>query len=163
MSLSHAHGPGVLPLVDETIGAYLARIVERFPEREALVVRHERYRASYRQLWEQVDAAARGLLARGVRKGDRVGIWAPNRHEWVVVQYAAARIGAILVNINPAYQPDELRYALDKVGVSLLVMAAAMGERPAGVETLVLEDDWEALLTDGSRTSNAELARREAS
>src|SRR3954454_1442984 len=150
MLLSHTHGPTDLPLVDETIGAQLARIVERFPDREALVVRDQGYRATYRELWQQVDVAARGLLARGVRKGDRVGIWSPNRHEWVVVQYATARVGAILVNINPAYQPDELRYALDKVGVSLLAMAAAMGEPPVGVETLVFEDDWEALLADGA-------------
>src|SRR4051794_14937945 len=138
MPLSHTQGATDLPLVDETIGAHLARIVERFADREALVVRHEQYRATYRELWEQVDATARGLVARGVGKGDRVGIWALNRHEWVLVQCATARIGAILVNINPAYQTDELHYALEKSGVSLLVMAAAMGGRPAGVETVVL-------------------------
>src|SRR4051794_8968923 len=163
MLLSHTQGSTDLPLVDETIGAHLARIVERFADREALVVRHERYRASYRQLWEQVDATARGLIARGVQKGDRVGIWSPNRHEWVLVQYATARIGAILVNINPAYQPDELRYALEKSGVGLLVMATAMGERPAGVETVVLEEDWAALLAGGAQVGDAELAAREAS
>jgi fatty-acyl-CoA synthase len=162
MLLSHTHGPTDLPLVDETIGAQLARIVERFPDREALVVRDQGYRATYRELWQQVDVAARGLLARGVGKGDRVGIWAPNRHEWVIVQYATARVGAILVNINPAYQAGELRYALDKAGVSLLLMASAMGERPAGVDTIVLEDGWGALLAAGAGTSDAELAEREA-
>src|SRR3954465_3053269 len=101
MLLSHTQGSTDLPLVDETIGAHLARIVERFADREALVVRHERDRASYRQLWEQVDATARGLIARGVQKGDRVGIWSPNRHEWVLVQYATARIGAILRQHQP--------------------------------------------------------------
>ena len=73
---------------------------------------HQGYRATYRELWEQVDRAARALLAHGVRKGDRVGIWAPNRFEWVVIQFATARIGAILVTINPAYKAAELEYAL---------------------------------------------------
>ena len=86
---------------------------------------HQEFRATYRQLWDQVSLAARGLLARGVAKGDRVGIWSPNRFEWVVVQYATARIGAILVNINPAYRTSELEYALRQSGVSLLLLARA--------------------------------------
>ena len=118
--------------------------------------RHQGYRATYAELWEQVDRAARALIAHGVGKGDRVGIWAPNRYEWVVTQFATARVGAILVTINPAYKAAELRYALDKAGVSLLVMAprlprhrlrgdARRGPRrlPALRETIVLEDDWE--------------------
>ena len=123
----------------------------------------------------EVGLAARGLLARGVRKGDRVGIWAPNRYEWVVTQYATARIGAILVTINPAYKAAELEYALNKTGVSLLVLArgfrqadyvAMVGEvraRCAALrETLVLEDDWEPLLADGERRPEADLAAVEA-
>ena len=78
-----------------------------------------------RELWDQTTRAARGLLARGVKKGDRVGIWSPNRYEWVVLQYATARIGAILVNINPAYKTAELKYALQQSGVSLLLLARA--------------------------------------
>ena len=101
---SCAKGPTSEPLLRGTIGENFRRTVERFGDREALVVRHQRYRATYRELWEQVSIAARALLARGVRQGDRVGIWAPNRFEWVVIQFATARIGAILVNINPAYQ-----------------------------------------------------------
>src|SRR3954467_15985883 len=162
MPLSHAHGPSDMPLVDETIGAYLARIVERFPDREALVVRHQDYRATYQQLWEQVDAAARGLLARGVRKGDRVGIWSPNRHEWVVVQYATARVGAILVNINPAYLGPELEYVLNQAGVGVLIHSS--GYRQADYRAMVaaarprcrdlrhvlhLEADWAGLLARG--------------
>src|SRR5688572_12867255 len=107
-ALSYAHGASDVSLLGETIGENLRRTVERFGEREALVVRHQGYRATYRQLWEQTGLAARGLLARGVQKGDRVGIWAPNRSEWFVAQYATARIGAILVNINPAYKTAEL-------------------------------------------------------
>ena len=127
LSASYSRGPTDVPLLRETIGACLRRIVERFPDRDALVVRHQGYRATYAELWRQVDAAARGLMARGVRRGDRVGIWAPNRHEWVVTQLATARVGAILVTINPAYKTAELRYALDKAGVSLLVMAPDAG------------------------------------
>ena len=103
MTPSYAQGPSDVPLLGETIGENLRRTVERFPDREALVVRHQGYRATYAELWREVDRAARALIARGVRKGDRVGIWAPNRHEWVVTQFATARIGAILVTINPAY------------------------------------------------------------
>src|SRR5436309_1626695 len=106
-ALSYAHGASSIPLLGETIGENLRQTVERFPEKEAVVVRHQNYRATYQQLWKQVDLAARGLLAKGVQKGDRVGIWSPNRFEWVVTQYATARIGAILVNINPAYKTSE--------------------------------------------------------
>ena len=164
-----------MPLLGETIGESLRRAVDRHGDREALVVRHQRYRATYAQLWEQVDRAARGLLARGVEKGDRVGIWAPNRHEWVVVQYATARIGAILVNVNPAYKATELEYALRKAGVSVLVLARGfrqtdyvemLAEVRAGCsalrEAIVLEDGWETLLGDGDGVDASELAEREA-
>src|SRR4051812_5092421 len=106
--LSYSHGTSLVPLLAETIGAHLRRTVERFSDREALVVRHQDVRLTYRELWEETTRCARGLLAHGVQKGDRVGIWAPNRYEGGVLQYAAARVGAILVNVNPAYQPAEL-------------------------------------------------------
>ena len=105
---SYVHGASPVPLLGTTIGENLRRTVERFSDREALVVRQQGYRATYGELWEQVGQAARGLMARGVERGDRVGIWSPNRYEWVVVQYATARIGAVLVNINPAYRTAEL-------------------------------------------------------
>src|SRR6266513_2873302 len=120
---SYIHGASPVPLLGETIGENLRRTVERVPTSEALVVRHQNYRATYAELWEQTTRAARGLLAKGVKKGDRVGIWSPNRAEWVVIQYATARIGAILVNINPAYKTSELEYALNQSGTSLLVLA----------------------------------------
>src|SRR5262249_28820759 len=109
---SYVHGASAVPLLGETIGQNLRRTVDRFGDRDALVARHQAYRGTYRELWDQTTQVARGLLAHGVRKGDRVGIWSPNRAEWVVIQYATARIGAILVNINPAYKTAELRYAL---------------------------------------------------
>src|SRR5260370_8022138 len=99
-ALSYAHGTGDIPLLGETIGANLRRTVERFPDREALVVRHQNFRATYRQLWDATTRLARGLLAHGVNAGDRVGIWSPNRWEWVIVHYATARLAPILVNIN---------------------------------------------------------------
>ncbi len=170
--VSYEHGACDVPLLGETIGDSLRRTVARFGDCEALVVRHQGYRATYRELWEQVDLAARGLLARGVEKGDRVGIWAPNRYEWVVVQYATARIGAILVNVNPAYKAMELEYALNKAGVSLLVLARGFRQTdyvamldevrprcPALREALVLEDDWEALLDSAAAVDARALER----
>jgi fatty-acyl-CoA synthase len=174
-TLSYVHGAHPVPLLGETIGENLRRTVQRFADREALVVRHQGYRATYGELWEQAGAVARGLMARGVARGDRVGIWSPNRFEWVVVQYATARMGAILVNINPAYRTAELEYALTQSGVSFLVLARGFrqadyagmlgevrGRCPELREALVLEDGWEALLRDAGRVSEAQLAEREA-
>src|SRR6266542_3007661 len=120
---SYVHGTSDVPLLGETIGENLRRTVERFPDRDALVVPYQGYRATYRELWEQTGLVARGLLARGVKKGDRVGIWSPNRFEWVVTQYATARIGAVLVNVNPAYRTHELEHVLKQSGTGLLVIA----------------------------------------
>src|SRR5262249_15380679 len=121
--LSYAHGVGTTPLLGQTIGDNLRQTVERHGDREALVVCSQNYRATYRQLWDAVTTAARALLSHGVQPGDRVGVWSPNRFEWVIVQYATARIGAILVNINPAYLANELEYALQQSGVSVLLYA----------------------------------------
>ena len=123
----YLHGPSQIPLLGETIGDNLRRTVECFGDRDALVVRSQNYRATYRQLWDSTTILARALLASGVRQGDRVGIWAPNRFEWVLTQFATARIGAILVNINPAYKASELRYALVQSGTSLLIHAKRSG------------------------------------
>ena len=173
---SYAHGTSSIPLLGETIGENLRRTVERVPNSDALVVRHQNYRATYAELWEQTTRAARGLLARGVNKGDRVGIWSPNRAEWVIAQYATARIGAILVNINPAYKTAELRYALQQSGTSLLLLARAFrssdyvgmldevrGECPDLAQTLVLDDEWDALLARADRIGNDELQTFERS
>src|SRR5258706_1179085 len=101
---SYSHGASSVPLRGETIGENFRCTVERHAGREALVVRGQGVRLTWAELGRQVRQAARGLIARGVHKGDRVGIWAPNRYEWVVLQYATATVGAILVNINPAYK-----------------------------------------------------------
>lgn len=109
-NLSYAHGISDIPLKGETIGNNLRTTIEKYGECEALVVVSQGYRATYQELWIQVEEVAKGLLAYGIKKGDRVGIWAPNRFEWVLVQFATARIGAIMVNINPAYKGAALKY-----------------------------------------------------
>ncbi len=169
--LSYVSGASELPLLGETIGENLRGTVERFGDREALVVCDQGFRATYRELWDLTGRCARGLLARGVKPGDRVGIWSPNRYEWVVVQFATARIGAILVNINPAYRTAELEYALQQSGVSMLILArsfrttdyAAMLEEvrprcPELAEAIVLEEGWQSLLADAGQVSEADLA-----
>jgi fatty-acyl-CoA synthase len=172
---SYVSGPSTIPLLGETIGQNLLRTVERFPDREALVSVPQAYRATYRQLWEQTSEVARALLARGVKRGDRVGVWAPNRFEWVVLQYATARMGAILVNVNPAYRVHELEYALKHSGVSTLLLARSFrGADYVGMvrevrlrcpelkQTIVIEEEWAELKRDALRLSDDELARREA-
>jgi fatty-acyl-CoA synthase len=156
---SYASGVASNPLIGETIGENLERTVALFGDREALVVRHQDVRLTYEQLNAQVDALARGLLGAGLRKGDRVGIWAPNCAEWVLTQYATAKAGIILVNVNPAYRTTELQYALSQSGCRMLVAApafktsdyAAMIEEVRGdlpeLERVVLlgSPEWEAL------------------
>jgi fatty-acyl-CoA synthase len=120
---SYASGISDVPLLGETIGENLERTVARFGDREALVDVAAGTRYTYREFDAAVNRLALGLLARGVAKGDRVGIWAPNCAEWVLVQYATAKIGAILVNVNPAYRTHELAYVVQQSGMSLLISA----------------------------------------
>ncbi|MBJ6765447.1 AMP-binding protein [Myxococcaceae bacterium JPH2] len=173
---SYAHGTCPTPLLGETVGRNLQRMVEAHGDREALVVVSQGYRATYRQFWDATTEAAMGLLGLGVGKGDRVGLWSPNRFEWVVCQYAAARVGAILVNLNPAYRTAELEYALNQAGVSVLLLAKGFRQTdyrtmleevrprcPALRVALVLDDDWELLARTGAHVSERTLADREAS
>ncbi|MBS0418425.1 MAG: AMP-binding protein [Proteobacteria bacterium] len=122
--LAYARGNSSPPLIEWTIGALFEQIVRAHHDREALVVRHQDCRLTYAQLARRVDTLGAGLLALGLRKGDRVGIWSPNCVEWLLVQLATAKAGLILVNINPAYRVVELQYALNKVGCKALVMSA---------------------------------------
>ncbi|MEX1158743.1 MAG: AMP-binding protein [Thermomicrobiales bacterium] len=121
-SASYVHGASDLPLIGATIGDMFDRVVEQLPEHEALVSRHQNIRWTYRELRAEVDCFARGLVALGVKKGDRVGIWSPNHAEWIVAQFATPKIGAILVNINPAYRTHELEYSLRQSGCSTLII-----------------------------------------
>ena len=120
--LSYVSGTSTVPLLGKTIGEQFEETVERFPDTEALVVMHQNIRWTYRELKKQVDLAALGLHAMGLQKGDRIGIWALNRAEWTVLQYATAKLGAILVNINPSYRVHELEYVLKQSGCKFLVI-----------------------------------------
>jgi len=173
---SYIHGASEIPLLGETIGDNLRTTVERFPERDALVVRSQRYRATYRELWNQTTELAKALLALGIAKGDRVGIWSPNRFEWVVTQYATARVGAILVNVNPAYKARELEYALSQSGVRMLlpargfrttdyrdILGAGRSRVSALEQVFVVDDDWEKLLSSSAGAEDGALAERERS
>jgi fatty-acyl-CoA synthase len=175
MTRSYSQGVSTTPLVGETIGENLRRTAARFPDREALVVRSQGVRLTYGALEAEVRRVARGLMARGIEKGDRVGIWAPNRVEWVLAQYATATMGAVLVNINPAYKTAELEHALKQSGVSVLIAARAFrtsdfagmieevrGRCPALREVIILETGWQALLDGAAQVSEADLAAREA-
>jgi fatty-acyl-CoA synthase len=124
--LSHVKGLSTPELSNDTIGDLLDKAVQTWGNREAFVFLAPRLRWTWRQFQVEVDKVAAGLLCLGVEPGDRVGIWSPNRPEWVLVQFATARIGAVLVNINPAYRVSELEYALNKVGVKVLVCAQGM-------------------------------------
>jgi fatty-acyl-CoA synthase len=121
--LSYVHGASDTPFVGDTIGVHFDRMVERCGDRDALIVRHQQIRWTYRELKERVDRFAAGLLALGLKRGDRIGIWSPNNAEWVITQFATAKAGLILVNINPAYRLAELEYALNKVGCVALITA----------------------------------------
>jgi len=120
---SYAHGTSSTPLFGETIGANLDRIVAAYPERDALIVRHQDLRWTYAELAARVQQVARALVTSGLEPGDRIGIWAPNCSEWVLVQYATAKAGVILVNVNPAYRTAELEYVLNRSGCRLLIAA----------------------------------------
>jgi fatty-acyl-CoA synthase len=156
---AYAHGTSDTPLLGETIGANLDRTAARVGDREALVSRHQGIRWTYAELVERVDRLAGALLATGLRKGDRVGVWSPNCAEWVLVQYATAKTGVILVNINPAYRTSELEYALNQSGCRRLyaarafktsdyaAMVAEVAPRCPALEETVFFDspEWEAL------------------
>eukprot|EP00794_Sanderia_malayensis_P008975 gene8975-9933_t len=122
LTKSYCHGIGGATLIGETIGQRMDKITEMYPDRECVVFVDDNKRATFADFREEVDKIAAGLLALGLKKGDRVGMWGPNCMEWTLVQYATARTGMILVNVNPAYRSHELNYALNKVGCKALIM-----------------------------------------
>ena len=170
--LSHAVGEATPPLLTETIGANLDATIARFGDREALVDRAQGIRWTYAEFGAEVDRLARALLAVGLTKGDRIGIWAPNCAEWTLTQYATAKIGAILVNINPSYRTHELTYVLNQSGIRMLVTAAsfktsnyvgmveaAQPECPALEEVFVIgQESWDGLLARAGEFSDGDLA-----
>ena len=173
MKLSAASGLTSVPLLGETISQNLARTVAAHGGRDALVSVEQGLRYTYTEFAEEVDRVARGLMAIGVAAGDRVGIWSPNFAEWVLVQYATARIGAVLVTINPAYRSSELEYVLNQSGISVLVavesflagdyrsMIDEVWDRvPAGRVIYMHTGDWDELLGAAEAVSIEQLAQR---
>ncbi len=177
MTLSYSHGVSETPLLGETIGENLERTVARDTEADALVVRHQDVRMTYGELNAEVDRLARALMSAGLKPGDRMGIWAPNCVEWVLVQYASAKAGVVLVNVNPAYRTSELEYALRQSGCRMLVSAtghktsdyrAMVGEVRDGLDALervvfTETGDWEELLAEADEVSEDELRERSGS
>ena len=182
---AYTAGPVDGSLLDVTVGGALREAAAKWGDAEALVSRHQNVRMSWNELSAAADEAAKGLLALGVERGDRVGIWSPTCAEWTVLQFASARVGAILVNVNPAYRPSELLYALNKVGVRLVVtarrfktsdyhamLAEVRGEVPTLERVVCLGDEksdgaddllWFEMLAEGAAVSDDVLAEREAS
>jgi fatty-acyl-CoA synthase len=179
-SASYTHGPSATPLLGETIGQCFDRIASAFQRQDALVSCHQGLRYTWEELSVEVNRAGRGLLSLGVNPGDRVGVFSPNCAEWAITQYAAAKAGAILVNINPAYRLRELGYALRQSGVSVLVAARAF--RSADYVAMLRElrpelpqlahivylggepgDSWNDLLERGDATPESSLHARESS
>lgn len=175
--LSYAAGETTTPLLDETIGAHLERTVARWPDREALVEVASGRRWTWRELDAAVDEVARGLIAAGIAAGDRVGMWAPNCAEWTITQLAAAKAGAVLVNVNPSYRTHELAYAVNQSGLRLLLAATrfktsdyramveevvAAGEVPGLERTIYVDgDDWAALVAAGADLPAGALEERQ--
>src|SRR6478672_12964473 len=160
---SYARGETEPPLLEETIGANLDRTVAAFPDREAMVEFATGRRWTWRELDRDVELVARGLIAAGIEKGDRVGIWGPNSARWTITQFATAKIGAILVNVNPAYRTHEFSYAVNQSGMRLLISATSFktsdyrgmveetAPQNAALERVVYldTDDWDALVAQG--------------
>ncbi len=174
--LSYDAGPTDTPILEETIGANFERTVAAHPDTLALVDRGQGLRYTYAELNTEVDLIARGLMARGIEKGDRVGVWSPNCAQWIVTQLATAKIGAILVNVNPAYRVHELAYALNQSGMRVLVSAtsfktsdyAAMIDEvrpqvPSLSDVVFLDGtDWDRLRADSAAVGADALATRQA-
>jgi len=177
MVAAFAKGPVEPVLIEQTIGANLEDTVARFGDREALVVSHQGIRQTYDEFNATVDRVAKGLMAMGVGVGERIGMWSPNYAEWVYIQYATAKIGAIQVNINPAYRTNELEYALNQSGCRLLVtmteyltsayrdMVEAVKPNLSTLESVIYfdTDDWNRLLIGGESVTDEALADRGAS
>lgn len=172
--LSYVHGASEKQLLGETIGSHLKHMVEKFPDQEALVSVHQNYRATYLDFYQQTGTLAKALLANGVFNGDRVGIWAPNCYEWTLLQYATARIGVILVNLNPAYRAHEVSFAMNQSEIKLVVSALSFKtsdyknmltlvreDCPSLQEVVYLNEDWDEFLATAVEISDEVLRNAE--
>jgi fatty-acyl-CoA synthase len=163
LAQSYVHGASAEPLIGETIGALLDRIAAEAPDSPALVVRHQNIRWNYRQLRERVDDLATGLIALGLEVGDRIGIWSPNNAEWVLTQFATAKAGLTLVNINPAYRIHEFDHVMNKVGCRALILSAGFkgNDYIASLRALAPEmDDAEPSALKAARLPQLEIVIR---
>lgn len=174
--LSYSKGETTAPLLEGTIGKEFDKVCRTFGSKEALVVMHQGFRATYASFAALVDRAAASLLSLDIVQGDRVGVWSPNRYEWVVLQFATAKVGAILVNVNPAYRARELQYALTQSGVGTLFLAKGFrktdyvallnevrGECPQLKTAIIIDSEWEAFLKKGDQKKPDVLEKRAVS
>ncbi|MDP9960148.1 AMP-binding protein [Chryseobacterium lathyri] len=170
MPLSYVYGTSAIPLLGQTIGGNLKKTVEKYPNQEALVSVHQNYRATYQEFYNQTTAVAKALIFLGAKSGDRIGIWASNRFEWVLLQYATARIGTILVNINPAYRTHELTYVINQSGIRLMFSSLSFKTSnykemveyakevcPSLEHEIFFDDNWEDFLNNGQDISDDTL------
>lgn len=170
MPLSYVYGTSEVPLLGQTIGGNLKSTVEKYPHQEALVCVHQDYRATYQEFYNQTTAVAKALIFLGAKAGDRIGVWASNRYEWVLLQYATARIGTILVNINPAYRTHELTYVLNQSEVRFIFSALSFKTSnykemveyakevcPTLEHEIFFDDNWEDFVNNGQDISDEVL------
>lgn len=173
--LSYVHGDSSIPLLGETIGENLKKTVEKFPENDALICSHQNYRATYEEFYEQTSQVAKAILHLGAKPGDRVGIWSPNRYEWVLLQYATARIGVILVNINPAYRTSELIFVLNQSQIKYIfaslsfktsnykkMVEDAREFTSTLVDEVFFDENWDDFLKGATHISDEELQNYES-
>jgi len=169
-NLSYASGASSYPLLGETIGENLKKAVAKYPQQEALVSIQQNYRATYTEFYSQTEEIAKALIRLGLEKGDRVGIWSPNRAEWTLLQFATARIGLILVNLNPAYRENELEYVLKQADIKAVfaaekfkssnykLMLDNVFDKIESLKYIVIfEDNWKEFLNNAESISNFKL------
>ena len=169
-NLAYTYGASNISLIGETIDQNLRKTVEKYPNKEALISVHQDYRVTYAEFYAQVTAVAKGLIVLGVKQGDRVGIWSPNCYEWTLLQYATAKIGAIMVNINPAYRTSELIYVINQSGISYIFAAPQfkssnykkmIDDAREFTETLRKEvywgESWQHFLAHGEKVTDEKL------
>jgi len=175
-NLSYTSGASQYPLLGETIGENLRNTVAKYPQQEALVCVDQNYRATYTEFYSQTEQIAKALVAIGLKKGDRVGIWAPNRAEWTLLQYATARVGMILVNLNPAYKENELEFVLNQAEISAVfaslhfksseyktMLNNVKHNTPTVEHIVIFEEDWTNFLEKSEEISTSEIHQIEQS
>ena len=171
---AYTHGASSVALLGETIDENLKKTVAKYADQEALICSHQNYRATYKEFYDQVVEVAKGLIALGVKRGERVGVWAPNCYQWTLLQYATAKIGVILVNINPAYRTSELIYVINQSGLSVMFSALQfkssnykkmMDDAREFTDTIrkaiFWDESWEHFLKEGKQISDETLRKYE--